>query len=153
MCPADLLYHNSFDGCIPGGISRFVTAGRDRLFAYKSNGSFISMYTVVILSVFLCRNYRPTSSRHGSAARQINKKYAIPNIFLIFFLLLLLLLLLLLYFLLLVCTLSVLPRRNGCDSPSNWLYADGSGCENNNFCDWLSVRFPGNQTPGSVLFR
>ncbi|XP_050731299.1 uncharacterized protein LOC127005928 isoform X2 [Eriocheir sinensis] len=29
--------------------------------------------------------------------------------------------------------------QNGCDSPSSWLYADGSGCENNNFCDWLSV--------------
>ncbi|KAK3864135.1 hypothetical protein Pcinc_030154 [Petrolisthes cinctipes] len=29
--------------------------------------------------------------------------------------------------------------QNACDSPTNWLYADGSRCEGNSFCDWLSV--------------
>ncbi|XP_071545733.1 uncharacterized protein [Panulirus ornatus] len=29
--------------------------------------------------------------------------------------------------------------QNGCDSPGNWLYADGTKCEGNDFCDWLTV--------------
>jgi len=27
--------------------------------------------------------------------------------------------------------------QDGCDSPANWVYADGSKCEGNDFCDWL----------------
>ncbi|KAG7173921.1 putative Lectin C-type domain-containing protein 9 [Homarus americanus] len=29
--------------------------------------------------------------------------------------------------------------QNGCDSPGNWLYADGTKCEGNHFCDWLTI--------------
>lgn len=27
--------------------------------------------------------------------------------------------------------------QDNCDSPANWLYADGSQCSGNDFCDWL----------------
>nr|XP_027226192.1 uncharacterized protein LOC113818215 [Penaeus vannamei] len=29
--------------------------------------------------------------------------------------------------------------QDACDSPGNWVYADGSKCEGNDFCDWLKA--------------